>query len=178
MMASGFGEGADWDWEYDGTFHGWDPFHKIMKHYLEHHGGEAAQNAVFYAMLPVPPSEAWARLMSADGLVARRNLDNLTVGAPFAIETSQGDPLAGVIRNHVPGKTFSAMVESLDKSILNLEMSCMTRHGHFLYLCLNTWGMKMDDVDALGGRLKEIVHGLFPQKTAEPSSACGAEASG
>ena len=27
MVASGFGEGPDWDHEYDGTFHGWDMFH-------------------------------------------------------------------------------------------------------------------------------------------------------
>src|SRR5206468_3344922 len=42
MVASGFGEGPQWDQEYDGTFYGWDLFHKTMKHYLEHHRGEAS----------------------------------------------------------------------------------------------------------------------------------------
>jgi uncharacterized protein YndB with AHSA1/START domain len=37
MVASGFGEGPDWDHEYDGTFHGWDMFHTTMKHYLSRH---------------------------------------------------------------------------------------------------------------------------------------------
>ena len=41
MVASGFGEGPEWDHEYDGTFHGWDMFHKTLKHYLEHHRGRA-----------------------------------------------------------------------------------------------------------------------------------------
>ena len=51
MVASGFGEGPQWDHEYDGTFHGWDMFHKTMKHYLEHHRGQASANAVVYAVL-------------------------------------------------------------------------------------------------------------------------------
>jgi uncharacterized protein YndB with AHSA1/START domain len=61
MVASGFGEGPDWDHEYDGTFHGWDMFHKTMKHYLAHHRGHASANVVLYAVLSVPPEEAWSR---------------------------------------------------------------------------------------------------------------------
>jgi uncharacterized protein YndB with AHSA1/START domain len=172
MVASGFGEGADWDHEYDGTYHGWDLFHKTMKHYLEQHRGQAAANVVLYAVLPVSPTEAWARLMSAEGLVKKGSLGDLTVGAPFSFETSQGDVFAGVVRNYVPGKTFAAMVENLDKSILNIEMAPIPGRGHFLYLSLNTWGMKKEEVDALGARLKAIVYGLFPQQTESPASTC------
>ena len=71
MVASGFGEGPQWDHEYDGTFYGWDLFHKTMKHYLEHHRGQPVGNVVLYAVLAVPPAEAWARLMGPDGLVRR-----------------------------------------------------------------------------------------------------------
>ena len=130
MVASGFGEGPQWDQEYDGTYHGWDLFHKTMKHYLEHHRGQPAGNVVLYAVLAIPPAEAWARLMGADGLVKEGSSDDLTVGAPFRFVTSQGDVFAGVVRNYVPGKTFAAMVESLNKSILNIEMSTIPGHGH------------------------------------------------
>jgi uncharacterized protein YndB with AHSA1/START domain len=133
MVASGFGEGPDWDHEYDGTFHGWDMFHKTMKHYLEHHRGHASSNVVLYAVLSDPPSEAWSRLMSAEGLIKSGSQGDLTVGAPFRFETSQGDLFAGVVRNYVFGKTFSSMVESLNKAVLNLEMSSIPGHGHFLY---------------------------------------------
>lgn len=163
MVASGFGDGPEWDHEYDGTYHGWDLFHKTLKHYLEHHRGEAGANIVIYAMLAIPPEEAWSRLMGPDGLVTTGSLDDLSVGALFSFATSQGDVFSGIVRNYVPGKTFSAMIESLNKSILNIEMAIMPGRGHFLYLCLNTWGMPKENVDALGTRLKQIVFGLFPQ---------------
>jgi hypothetical protein len=175
MVASGFGEGADWNHEYDGTYHGWDLFHKTMKHYLENHRGQAAANVVLYAIFAVPPVETWSRLMSAEGLVKRGSLGDLTAGVPFSIETSQGDVFAGVVRNYVPSKTFSALIESLDDSILNIEMSSIPGRGHFLYLCLNTWGIPKEMVDGLGGRLKAIVYGLFPQQTETPYSACAAD---
>jgi uncharacterized protein YndB with AHSA1/START domain len=171
MVASGFGEGPDWDHEYDGTFHGWDMFHKTMKHYLEHHRGHASANVVLYAVLSVPPSEAWSRLMSAEGLIKSGSLGDLTIGAPFRFETSQGDLFAGVVHNYVPGKTFSAMVENLNKAILNIELSSVPGQGHFLYVSLNTWGLPKADVDALAAHLKAIVYGLFPQKTETPYSA-------
>jgi hypothetical protein len=86
--------------------------------------------------------------------------------------------LAGIVHNYVQGKTFSAMVESLNKSILNIELAVRPGQGHFVYLCLNTWGLPKEDVDALGARLKSIVYGLFPQQTETPYSACAAEQKG
>jgi uncharacterized protein YndB with AHSA1/START domain len=172
MVASGFGEGPNWDHEYDGTFHGWDMFHKTLKHYLENHPGQPAQNVVLYAMLAVPPEEAWNRLMSPEGLVKEGRLEDISTGARFRFVTAAGDVFAGVVRNFVPGKTFSAMVDSLNKAMLNVEMSSVPGQGHFLYLSLSTWGLPRADVDALGARIKAIVYGLFPQQSGEPKAAC------
>jgi hypothetical protein len=83
MVASGFGEGPEWDHEYDGTFHDWDNFHQTMKHYLEHHRGQPSANIVLYAMLDIPAAEAWTRLMSREGLLKEGSLDDLKAGAPF-----------------------------------------------------------------------------------------------
>jgi hypothetical protein len=145
-----------------------------LKHYLENHRGKASNNVVLYAMLPVAPAEAWDRLMSTDGLVKEGSVANLAIGAPFRFVTAQGDVFAGVVRNYVPGKTFSASVDSLNKSILVLELVTAPGRGHFLYLSLTTWGLPKADVDALGSRLKSIVYGLFPQTTDEPKAACAA----
>jgi hypothetical protein len=172
MVASGFGEGPEWDHEYDGTFHGWDMFHKTLKHYLEHHRGEASANVVLYAMLAVPPSEAWTRLMGSEGLVREGSPDGISAGAPFHFVTSKGDILAGVVLQYTPDKTFSAMVESLNKAILNIEMCTMPGSGQFLYLSLNTWGLSSSEVDALRARLKAIVDGLFPQQGETSASSC------
>ena len=172
MVASGFGEGPEWDHEYDGTYYGWDLFHKTMKHYLEHHRGQPAGNVVIYAVLAIPPAEAWARLMSPDGLVKEGTSDDLAIDAPFRFVTSQGDVLAGNVRNYVAGKTFAAMVESLNKAILIIEMTTIPGQGHFLYLSLVTWGLPMEEVDALRNRFQAIVYGLFPQPTDAPMAAC------
>jgi len=172
MVASGFGEGPEWDHEYDGTFHGWDLFHKTLKHYLEIHRGQPATNVVLYADLSVPPADAWTRLLSPEGFCKEGNPRDLSVGSPFRLVTRTGDVLAGVVRNFVPGKTFGAMVESVNKAILNLEMISVPGRGDFLYLSLSTWGVPKAEVDALGARLKSLVYGLFPQKTDEPRAGC------
>jgi hypothetical protein len=138
-------------------------FHKTLTHYLEHHRGRASANVVLFAVLPVPPAEAWPRLMGPDGLVREGRLDEPSIGAPFRFVTSRGDVFAGVIRGYVPGNTFSAMVESLNKAMLNIELTSIPGRGHFLYLSLTTWGLPRAEVDALGARLREIVYGLFPQ---------------
>jgi hypothetical protein len=178
MVASGFGEGPSWDHEYDGTFHGWDMFHKTLTHYLEHHRGKAAHNVVIYAMLAVSTAEAWKKLMSPEGLVKEGRLDDLSIGAPFRFVTAGGDVFAGEVRGYVPGKTFTALVENLNKSILNIEMATVPGSGAFLYLALSTWGLPKAEVDALGARIKSIVYGLFPQQSGEPKSACAGDSAG
>jgi hypothetical protein len=104
--------------------------------------------------------------------VKEGRLDDLSIGAPFRFVTTGGDVFAGEVRGYVPGKTFSALVESLNKSILNIEMATIPGSGPFLYLSLSTWGLPKAEVDALGARIKAIVYGLFPQKSDEPKSAC------
>ena len=172
MVASGFGEGPEWDHEYDGTFHGWDMFHRTMKHYLEHHLGQPSTNTVIYAMLSVPADEAWARLMSTEGLLQEGRLEDLRAGARFRFTTSQGDLFEGVVHHCTPAKTFSATVESWNKAILNIELASMPGHGQFLYLCLMTWGLPKDVAEGLGSRVRGIVYTLFPQTTDTPKSAC------
>ena len=51
--------------------------------------------------------------MSPEGLVKEGSAPNLASGAPFRFVTAQGDVLEGVVRNFVPGKTFSGLIESL-----------------------------------------------------------------
>ena len=73
--------------------------------------------------------------MGPDGLVHEGSLDDLSIGAPFRFVTSKGDVLAGEVRNVVPGKTFSAMVESLNKAILNIEMCLHARPRRISSTC-------------------------------------------
>ena len=172
MVASGFGEGPEWDHEYDGTYYGWDLFHKTLKHYLEHHRGQPGNNFVLYAMLPCPAAEAWDQLMSSQGFVSEGTASGLTKGGPFRFVTRLGDVFSGTVMDSEPKRTFVGDVESLNKAVLRLELSAIPGMGDFLYLSMNTWGVPKDDVEALGSRLKSIVYGLFPQPTETPAAAC------
>jgi hypothetical protein len=112
--------------------------------------------------------------MSPEGLLKEGTLGDLKPGAPFRFVTSQGDVFAGATRNYVPAKTFAAMVESLNKAMMNIELASIPGMGQFLYFSLNTWGLPKEDVDALGARIKGIIYGLFPQKP-QPGSPCAAQ---
>ena len=93
---------------------------------------------------------------------SRGGLADLAIGAPYRFVTSQGDDLAGEVRSVVPGKTLLGLVESLNKAMLNIELASNPRHGDFLYLSLTTWGVPRPEVNALRGRLKEIVSRTLP----------------
>jgi uncharacterized protein YndB with AHSA1/START domain len=175
MVASGFGEGPGWDFEYDGTFHGWDLYHATLIHYLEHHRGEAPANVVIYASLPVPRSEAWRQLMSPAGFVRDGSVAALEPGSAFRFVTSEGDLLEGTVRKYTYGSSFAAEVANLNRAILVLELTSIPGRGDFLYLAVNTWGLAKHEVDALGARLKRVIHGLFPQQSAGPRAACAGE---
>jgi uncharacterized protein YndB with AHSA1/START domain len=172
MVASGFGDGPEWDYEYEGTYAGWDVYHWILMHYLEYHRGKVANNVILYAMLELLPAEAWNSLAGSQGLAREGSLADLSIGGPFRFVTAAGDEFAGVVRKYEAGKSFAGLVESLNKSILVMELATAPGRGDFLYLALSTWGLPMADVDALGARLKSLIHGLFPQKTNEPITAC------
>jgi uncharacterized protein YndB with AHSA1/START domain len=175
MVASGFGEGPAWDHEYDGTYHGWDLFHRNMKHYLENHRGKPAGNVVLYAVLPGPIEAAWNRLFGPEGLVKEGSLDGLQPGSRFRFRTATGDQLDGIVRKIVPPKTFSALVESLNNGLLNVEMATMG-NAHFLYLTVLTWGLPKHDIDALNNGLRGLVYRLFPQPDKMPPVGCAAGA--
>jgi len=50
LVASGFGETADWDAEYEGTNAGWHAMLAVLQNYVEHHYGEP--RSTFTAMRP------------------------------------------------------------------------------------------------------------------------------
>lgn len=126
-------------------------------------------------MLSITLAEAWAPLFGPDALRPDGGrLDDLKAEAPFRLVTPAGDVFAGEVRKLVAGKTFSAMVETLNKAMLTVELAGVPGHGNFLYLALTTWGLPRDEVEALDGRLRGLVRGLFPQSPYDTASGCAA----
>lgn len=66
LVNSGFGEGADFDGEYESTHGGWHTFLAMMKGMLETHPtASTAKNVAILEQLPAAKAESWAAIRSA-----------------------------------------------------------------------------------------------------------------
>ena len=55
-------------------------------------------------------------------------------------------------------------MESLNKSIMCIEMASVPGRGHFLYLALNNWGLPKPEVDALARTSRRSSTGFFRRR--------------
>ncbi|HYE79044.1 MAG TPA: SRPBCC domain-containing protein [bacterium] len=170
LVASGFGEGPGWDGEYDGTYHGWDMLLANMRHYLEHHRGKPVSSLLFMAALDSDLPTAWGKLMGPEGLLKEGSTAGLEKGKRFRFVTSQGDVLEGTVTSFVDGRNLSAVVETLDQSLLNIEF-CGMGDNQFLFFTIKTWGMDEGQTQGLRDRYGAIINTLFPQP-AMPAGDC------
>ena len=82
LVNSGFGQGGEWDDQYDDMTEGWRMFLGNLALHLEHFRGESAATALPMAMWPGPRAAAWSRLLDALGLD-----DQPRVGASLQLGT-------------------------------------------------------------------------------------------
>jgi uncharacterized protein YndB with AHSA1/START domain len=92
LVNSGFGEGGDWDDQYDGMREGWQLFLLNLRLHLEHFPGRTATPALPTAVWPAGPDEAWRRLLDALALPAVP-----APGQPLALVPDNGARLAGAV---------------------------------------------------------------------------------
>jgi uncharacterized protein YndB with AHSA1/START domain len=84
LVNSGFGEGEEWDGDYDGMSMGWRLFLENLRLHLTHFAGRRAVASVPMAMVDGPNEPAWSKLCAAlgvsDGLAAGDDLQLPAVG--------------------------------------------------------------------------------------------------
>lgn len=68
LINSGFGDGEDWDGDYDGMSGGWKIFLENLRLQLTHFRGRHATASVPMAMVPGPHEAAWKTLCDALGI--------------------------------------------------------------------------------------------------------------
>lgn len=68
LVNSGFGEGEEWDAQYDGMAEGWKLFLHNLQLHLAHFAGRPAVSMLPMAMWPGPRAGAWATLTDALGV--------------------------------------------------------------------------------------------------------------
>jgi uncharacterized protein YndB with AHSA1/START domain len=114
LVSSGFGDGADWDAEYDGMDEGWQIFLEVLRLHLVHFPDRPATTAVVpTVVLTGPGATAWSRLCDTLGVPA-----DLVAGDRIATGggTDDGVPaLAGTVASRLDTERTTAYVLLLDE---------------------------------------------------------------
>ena len=123
LVHSGFGPGARWDDEFDGTRRGWEFELYSLKHYLEHHRGK--RRAAFWLRRPVADAAdvVWKRMVGPAGLV-RVQATQLAAGdaVEFTLATSRpvgglGDRIEGRMVQYLPPTDFACTAANLNNGL-------------------------------------------------------------
>ena len=116
LVNSGFGEGGEWDDQYDDMVGGWQLFMLNLKLHLQHFPGQTATASFPSAQWAGPRAEAWARLADALRIPAAPAVgDRMAVGAPDApalagtVADVASRGLALVVDEPAPGTAFLAV---------------------------------------------------------------------
>ena len=137
LVHSGFGHGAGWDNEFEGTKRGWPAFLRILKHGLERHPG--VDSATVSVTLPstIAPTEACRRL----------TLDGLKPGDRYSIKN-----LEGVVTTSDPPEHFGGVVENLNDGLLGLY--CQPKFVNATFIL---WGPARDRAKQLETEWIEVL---------------------
>lgn len=152
FVHSGFGEGADWDAEYDSFDAGWDLFLGNLRAYLAHFPGLPVRNAVTMTYTPGSAKEVWPVLHRALGLPGPPAVgDTVTLDGP--------SPVAGVV--DVAGDAFLGVrsEHGLHRVGAEGEAGCGVSVYHYFY------GIDVD-ADALAAAWQAWLEERFPRPTA------------
>jgi uncharacterized protein YndB with AHSA1/START domain len=117
LVNSGFGNGDDWDAQYDGMSEGWKLFFLNLRLHMEHFAGQTATSMLPMASWAGSRADVWARLTSLLGIpaapaVGERISVDPTSGAPAMAGTvveAESWRLALVLDAPAPGTAFIAV---------------------------------------------------------------------
>lgn len=99
LVQSGFGEGAEWDDEYQGVNSGWEMVLAVLRHYLENYFGRPRSHAL--AMLSAEYTASELRPFYRDEKSLARWLTRAgglgEPGTPYELTLMNGDKVAGEV---------------------------------------------------------------------------------
>lgn len=150
FVHSGFGDGADWDGEYDGFATGWDLFLTNLRTALAHFAGEPAAGVVTAAYVDGAAADAWPVLLRGLGLTAMPS-----VGDRVTIAPDGPAPLDGVVDVATPAFLGVRSAHGLHRIGAEGDAGCGISAYHYFY------GDPVD-VDALTSAWQGWLDGLLP----------------
>lgn len=160
LVQSGFGRDADWDNLFEGTRRGWRFQLAGLRHYLERHRG-APRDPIFH-FIPLPHlslEEGWSRIIRAFGFSGDPELARLESGTRFDVTTATGDRFEGTVQWVEPPLDFVASIENLNGAFMRIQFDPPMMPGgqNMFYVLVSTYGVAAPEVEALRGRLGELI---------------------
>lgn len=170
LVQSGFGAGAGWDDEYDGTSRGWWVEFRNLRHYLENHRGEHRSVAWIRQPISLSCEEAWMRLSSPQGLAREGSLAKLREGDRYSITAATGDTFAGVVHIFGPPLDFSGTVENLNNGLLRAGLEKLAGQWEAL-VWLTVYDRPEAEVEAFRERWQRQLQLLFAEPMSQPKES-------
>ncbi len=160
VVHSGFGRGAQWDKEFDGTNRGWTFELQALKHYLERQRGK--ERRAFWVRRPTALAReaVWERFRKPGGVFRSVALDALGSGDRFRLERPDGEVLEGRVLVNAAPLEFAGTLESLGGGMIRFGFEdCMG--GPEAHVWIATWGLPASEVAALERRWNAALEQAF-----------------
>ncbi len=157
VVHSGFGYGAEWEDEVDGTRRGWHGEFRNLRHYLARHRG--ARRSVVWLLArtgETTPEDLWAKMMGPEGLVAEGSLEGLGEGDRYRIQAATGEVFEGSVLMNAAPKDFAGTVAHLNDGIIRYGWE-----GSFGALWLTTYGVDEREIDQFVAAWRDCVTRLL-----------------
>jgi hypothetical protein len=158
VVHSLFASTDDWDGQIEGTEHGWPGYFRVLRHYLQHHAGEAAASFVLMATAQEGPEGIWKTFSRGLGAESARVGQAVRVEAPGAMamagtiqavdEVPQGRGVMLVVDEPAPGVVLASAMECMGMKMATLQA--------FYY------GPRAGDAAGQRESWEQWLHGMFP----------------
>jgi uncharacterized protein YndB with AHSA1/START domain len=164
LVHSGFGEGANWDEQIEGTLGGWQYFLWNLQVCLTRHRGVHRRMVSTRVRVDGPRSAFWNSLFSA-GLVATETNGDDATSCTLRLGSRA---FTGVVRESVAEKRFSARFPALADALLFIELEGAAPSGFHAGFWLSTYGVADETIGDLQRSLDDVVATLV-----DPGVAAG-----
>lgn len=170
----GFPADETWDAQYAGCESGWDFQLQGLKLYLERHRGTPRACVVSRALIPhLSVEDAWTALWSASGLLAVEHPAPTQAGRRYAMTTSSGDRIEGVVRRLDAPRDFTATATNLNDAWMRVQIDDLPLFNkRDVTIWISTYALPEARVRSLQQRFDEMLARLFgqPGETRRPPS--------
>jgi uncharacterized protein YndB with AHSA1/START domain len=148
VVASGFDPAARWETFFDGIRRGWRFELRSLRHYLEHHRGEARVVAWARTSFDSTNEEMWSRLFGPGGWVPDRPIDQLGEGDCYRLTAPDGTIVSGTVYIVDRPTDFTGSVDEVNGGVLRVQLE-PARAGGDIGLWLGAYGVAPERMQAL-----------------------------